>query len=399
MAEPSTKRFPYKSTFIKDADIQLAFAKLSHVQINLTVSNTLFMPPMFGIPDDWYTFKMNKLSTKPSKASKAPKASETYIAFYDESDSYDTMDFVTDIFTEKQRLAASKNGHTSILEQWKRKSFRDSIYTQAMKLYNSVDARSLRETIYQTQKASECTQFKASLTARFIKWIYHLNPTDNFSVLDPSAGWGDRLIGAMACILEVPISYTAYDPNTTLRNGHTNIIKSFNEYLLSNNAKPHSCKIHYQGYETMTPQQIPDNSIDLVFTSPPFFDFEIYTTSTDPNQSTTQHPTFNDWFVNFLIKIVIQKSIRTLKPGGFLAIHISDVNKLKICDPMILFVTTLFKDLTYYGPVFTIGYSKRKEDQRPRPIWVFRKEPNTNSDSGTAVLKNKYPALFKLYNS
>jgi hypothetical protein len=385
MAVPSSvKSFPFKSTFIDHEIVIRAFELLVKLNPNPTLIDQAKKPfaLIFGIPENWYLFKSG--------------TSQQYVIFYDNKDYYDTMDFVADMFTERQRLSASK-GDQSILDLWKNKSFRQSIYSESLNLFKNTDARSLRETIYHTKGSLECTQFKPWLATRLIKWLHEFSDTQSYSVLDPSAGWGDRLIGAMACSSDFSVNYTAYDPNTTLKTGHNKIIKSFNEYLQTIDAKKCSCKIHYRGYETMTPQDIPDNSIDLVFTSPPFFDFEIYTTETDPNQSITQYPTFNEWFVNFLIKVVIQSSIRTLKSGGFLAIHISDVNKLKICEPMILFVMVLFKDLSYYGPVFTVSHSKVP---KPRPIWIFRKEPNktTNYPDGAfdIVLKNKYPELFKL---
>lgn len=46
----------------------------------------------------------------------------------------------------------------------------------------------------------------------------------------------------------------------------------------------------------------PGETFDLVFTSPPFFDFEIY--SKQPGQSVARYPKLEEWLVNFLFASV-----------------------------------------------------------------------------------------------
>ena len=87
-------------------------------------------------------------------------------------------------------------------------------------------------------------------------------------VLDFSAGWGDRLVGAAAA--KTVLSYQAFDPNTDLIAGHTAII----ERLVDEPRRKNFSVI----YEPAQHVELPyGRTYDLIFTSPPFFDLEIYT--------------------------------------------------------------------------------------------------------------------------
>jgi len=113
-----------------------------------------------------------------------------------------------------------------------------------------------------------------------------------------------------------------------------------------------------------------ENFFDIAFTSPPYFNVERY--SYDDTQSWVRYKDIDDWNELFL-----QKSLdnvwKTIKPGGYLLVNISDVNAsskgkkskgwLPICDPMNDFLDTL-KDSEYQG---CIGYEMAK---RPNCIGV-----------------------------
>ena len=84
------------------------------------------------------------------------------------------------------------------------------------------------------------------------------------------------------------------------------------------------------------------DSVDLIFTSPPYFSVERY--SYDDTQSWVRHKNIDRWNEDFLHK-ALNNVLTTLKKGGLLMVNISDVNAtsqgtkggkqwLKICDPM-----------------------------------------------------------------
>ena len=67
-------------------------------------------------------------------------------------------------------------------------------------------------------------------------------------------------------------------------------------------------------------QGIPSQSIDLVFSSPPYFDWEKY--SQEPTQSYLRYPTYRKWIEGFM-QPTIEESYRVLRRKGRLALNLS----------------------------------------------------------------------------
>ena len=66
---------------------------------------------------------------------------------------------------------------------------------------------------------------------------------------------------------------------------------------------------------------IPHELVDLVFTSPPYFDCEKY--SDEPTQSYLRHPTREEWTEGFLRELIAGSHL-VLKKNGYLAINIAN---------------------------------------------------------------------------
>ena len=198
------------------------------------------------------------------------------------------------------------------------------------------------------------------------------------TVLDISAGWGDRLISAIACDVA---NYVACDPNTTLASGHREIIERFVT------DRRERFKIIYEPFETATlPSGI---EYDLVFTSPPFFDLEIY--SDETTQSVATYNSANNWLVNFLFKS-LEKAWGVLKVGGTMAIHITDTPSLKVCEPMVLFASWRLKGCAFKGVLGSLGGAGQV-----RPIWVFHKTSSSpHARRAERVLKSMHTEIYDL---
>lgn len=203
------------------------------------------------------------------------------------------------------------------------------------------------------------SQFKPSVA----KAIY--NKYNSKNVLDLSMGWGDRLAGFHASNAE---RYVGIDPNKKLSDGYGDqylTYKTGKESLFI--IKPAE-EVEYRGEE-----------FDTIFTSPPYFDTERY--STVDTQSWIRYKTLYDWFDKFLCTS-IDKAWNALKRDGVLLINVSDVyghHKIqKICNPMNKFIMTL-KDAEYEDAI-GMRMAKRpnqnthKEGIFCEPIWVFRKK-------------------------
>ena len=175
------------------------------------------------------------------------------------------------------------------------------------------------------------------LTAKYLYEKY----TDSgklSNIWDPSAGWGGRILGAMAVKDDRSIHYIGNDPNTdhTIEDGLTkyhDLATFFNTRttranpnlaFFDDNAGPNTFEIHQLGSEVMqyNPEfQTYKGKIDLVFTSPPYFAKEAY--SEDEEQSYKKFGTYGLWRDGFL-KPTLETAYEWLRPGGYLLWNIAD---------------------------------------------------------------------------
>lgn len=344
--------FPYKYQFIPLDAVDVMFETLKHYPLNIIKER--IMPPNvhFLSKTDTGRFLFDIKSMFSIKSL--------------END-YEKIDVAVDVFQEKARLSAKRQDQPmSILERWNDPVFIREVLNNTDKM----NPYSLRETVYKLEK--ECTQFKPTLAYSIYKYFNARRAGDI------SAGWGDRLFGAIAAGLE---SYVGYDPNTSLREGHTDIINRY--------AKGKDFNVVYTGFEEAVLQP---NSFDIFFTSPPFFDFEIY--SKDSTQSVARYPKLDDWIVHFLFAS-FRKAWDALKKEGHLVIHLTDVYKTKVCEKMCLLIQSCLHGALYIGTITATG------GEKPRPIWVFKKKENNNKfmrQQSRRELKRLYPGVWSMVN-
>jgi len=173
------------------------------------------------------------------------------------------------------------------------------------------------------------------LTAR---WIYenytqHIPKEETLNIYDPSSGWGGRILGAMSSHRK--IHYIGTDPNTDNSIDELGITRYeyvanfFNEECLESNKfwseEKNTYHIFQEGSEHIGNH--PDfqqykGKLDLVFTSPPYFDREQY--SDDETQSYKSYPQYNDWRDNFL-KPTLENAFHSLKSDRYLLWNIADI--------------------------------------------------------------------------
>lgn len=238
------------------------------------------------------------------------------------AEAYTCIDQITDYFTEYARVAGRVCGWPSPLMAWSRPDFAVEIARTALAAAargQGLDAHCLREAVYAA--VPECTQFKVSLAW----WVFRHFRAE--VVLDPCAGWGDRLIGAAAAGVR---RYLGADPNEALREGHTEISRT----LLSATQQK-SFAIEYTSFEALDLEKAGyhgANRPDLVFTSPPFYDFEVYAEGSQARgQSIEGSAGFDAWLRGFLLPS-LDKMWQALRPGGHLVLYLKDVKRLPLCE-------------------------------------------------------------------
>ena len=214
------------------------------------------------------------------------------------------LNYLTDYFTEKCRMKCQFGKSQSALEYWKKNY--QIIQHRLRKGNKAINNYNVREEIYDMNRLLFCNNFRVSLCLDVLeifkpkKW------------LDISAGWGDRLISALLSPhIEV---YCGVDPNSCLHPGYKSIIKHLNP------ARNKQCFLIQDGFETST---LPDIKFDLVFSSPPYFNLEVYSNS--QADSITQYTNVDAWFNGFLMPS-IKKSLAYLVSGGFIVLYIAEAH-------------------------------------------------------------------------
>ncbi|MCQ2209611.1 MAG: hypothetical protein MJZ34_04915 [Paludibacteraceae bacterium] len=136
-------------------------------------------------------------------------------------------------------------------------------------------------------------------------------------VWDMSSGYGGRMMGAIKCGIK---RYIGCEPCTETYNGlmeMRNDIKSYNKLTRTTDIQ-----IHKIGSEDF----IPDEMVDMCFTSPPYFNTEKY--SNEDSQSCNRYTTKEEWINDFFGK-TIDNCKKVLKKDGILAINIANVKSYK----------------------------------------------------------------------
>ena len=173
------------------------------------------------------------------------------------------------------------------------------------------------------------------LTARLLyeKYTDHIEQDEPLNIYDPSAGWGGRILGAMASMKR--IHYIGTDPNTDNfifglnKTRYEYVADFFNQHGLETNPFWEEPKNTYHVFDEGSEHigKHPDfqqykGKLDLAFTSPPYFDREQY--SDDDEQSFKSYPMYHDWRDNFL-KPTLTNAYESLKNDRYLLWNIADI--------------------------------------------------------------------------
>ena len=127
--------------------------------------------------------------------------------------------------------------------------------------------------------------------------------------------------------------------------------------------------IYKQGSEDFIPEK---ESIDLCFTSPPYFDTEKY--SGESTQSYIKFPSENEW-INGLLKKTIENCYYGLKKNGYMLINIANTPKYKFIEKETVNISNevgFIKEST----VDLILSSVAGKGIKTEPVFVFRKGNN-----------------------
>lgn len=146
------------------------------------------------------------------------------------------------------------------------------------------------------------------------KAVYERFCPEGGTILDMCCGFGGRLLGALSS--KKNFRYVGCDPNTeTMYHLH-----QLGEYIEDVTGREDSYELHCIGSEDF---RGPANSIDFCFTSPPYFNLEVY--SDEPTQCYNKFPELDQWLEGY-VRETVKNIGYMLKPGRVYAINIADFN-------------------------------------------------------------------------
>jgi SAM-dependent methyltransferase len=163
--------------------------------------------------------------------------------------------------------------------------------------------------------------------------VLHHFSNESDSVVDFSAGYGGRLLGA----LSMKRTYIGIEPCKAQVLGLRSMLK-----IIKKVETRSSAEVLAGCAEDVMPL-LPKNSASLVFSSPPYFDWERY--SDEESQSFIKYCSYETWKKGFL-EPVIRQSRRILKKGGKLVVNLSSGRrKPEAGDLRIIALAMGFRDL------------------------------------------------------
>lgn len=283
---------------------------------------------------------------------------------------YNSFDWLGDYFTENLRLGCRPDIQLSPLQKWadiKPPNF----FSNFLKTHKEVTAHNLREYLY--SNGQECTQFKPSLFFCLIKVLQARN------ILDTSAGWGDRLIGAMAAGID---QYVGIDPEINLIRKYSEIVELFKNDQTNKDAKFNFIADKSENVK------LDANQFDLVFSSPPYYKFESYTPQFSLYMKDMNR---NTWLETFMFPTIIN-GWNSLKVGGYFVLYIcntsgrGDRSAFNLTEIINLYLAEIVPGSQFVGTIGT-GVEGRS---KYLTLWIYQKTASSIEDSSPDTRYAKY---------
>ena len=173
-----------------------------------------------------------------------------------------------------------------------------------------------------------------ALTAKYLYETYTSHVDEPITIYDSSSGWGGRIIGAMS--MRKKAHYVGTDPNPDTSGRYQAVADFYNNNCIDNESetfqkffevekKSNTYEVFTDGSELIgnNPEfQKYKGKLDMVFTSPPYFNREQY--SQDENQSFKAYSEYDDWRDNFL-EPTLTTAYNYLKEDRYILWNIADI--------------------------------------------------------------------------
>jgi hypothetical protein len=179
----------------------------------------------------------------------------------------------TNAFFQKERLRVRSQNKPSAIDYWKKNHKYVTRYNSNNDMFGRV--------VFLSFAPSEFSAYAAGAVYAYFMRLLGKTP-ETFTVQDFYSGWGNRMLGAMA----LGVRYIGCDANTRLEKAYGKLAafgkgQTQNQpfepqtVLPKNKLTPSRAggtALYFQRSETLPKSLIPAKGVDIVFSSPPFFD-------------------------------------------------------------------------------------------------------------------------------
>ena len=201
-------------------------------------------------------------------------------------------------------------------------------------------------------------------------------------VVDPCAGWGGRLLGTLCVKRTGKVTYYGIDPETHNKPAYEGLERRINVWLKKELTGERTATIAYIPFEDWLKTKNAKSlrgTVDLVFTSPPYFSAENYNPD-NKKQSANRYKNYDAWRNGFY-KQLVRGAYGLLKPGGTFVLNIANVAeapKLE-SDARALAKEIGFENGGFYKLAMSLSPSSRKTGKVRHSVLVngktFKHEP------------------------
>lgn len=222
------------------------------------------------------------------------------------------------------------NNSPTVIEAWNDDKLLKRAIMGRLKHGSYMGDSSMRKGI-RAFSAQAVSNFRPSAAAAIYQYAHKMLNREGktLRVWDMCAGWGGRLMGAYTS--EVVRQYIANEPSTKTWLG----LQKLKSHLIDidieeNEEETFWASISSRGCEEKNIEHyILKETIDVCFTSPPYFDTEKY--SDEESQSYKKYPTYNLWKTDFLQQTVKNCSY-ALKTDGLLILNVANAPRAKTLE-------------------------------------------------------------------
>lgn len=298
---------------------------------------------------------------------------------------------ISDYFQQENRMKCGSNTCSAPLEIWN--DF-DKLTTMNWHFWRSgvMGDSDLTEKSFRSGfrlGTYTATQFKPSVA----KALYEKHQAEN--ILDTSCGWGDRLAGFYG----TPKTklYVGCDPNPDVFEVYKKQCVFYEKVITGQEPKLIEKENYFEciGSKTVKIWNLPSEDVewtlyndtfDLYFTSPPYFETEKYASDTDKveNQSWSRYNSFESWKNDFFFDVT-KKVWPTIRDGGYMMINIIEPRgrngqRFGLCDDMVETFSN-FDNSFYVGKIgmrmMARPNAKELKEVFIEPVWTFMKGVET----------------------